>query len=81
MRYTLKNTNGDQSLTATIFVAGFIAATVKLLLSGLTIKGFAFSEFGGVEYATALGALGAIYVMRRGQQTPTKGKAKDEQAG
>lgn len=55
----------EKSVTLTAFMAGFAVATFKLLVSGLTLKGFQMAAFTGVDYAAAVGALGAVYVMRR----------------
>jgi hypothetical protein len=55
----------------TVFVIGFVVVNVKLLFAGMSIGGFSMSEFSGVDYGAALGALGAIYVLRRkGDQVP-----------
>lgn len=56
---------GEQSVTLTAFAIGFMTATTKLLLSGITFGTITLSQFGGGDYAAAVGAVGAIYVMRR----------------
>lgn len=56
---------GDKSVTLTAFVVGFLVTTGKLLLSGITIGAITLSQFGGGDYAACMGALGAVYVMRR----------------
>jgi hypothetical protein len=61
----IKDSSGKKSATMTAFVLGFITVNIKLLLSGLTIAGYSMSAFSGTEYAAAVGALGAIYVLRR----------------
>ena len=61
----LKNSDGKKSVTMTAFVLGYIVVNAKLLLSGITIAGLQISVFSGMEYAAAMGALGAVYVMRR----------------
>lgn len=61
----LKDSNGHKSTTVTAFVLGFIVVNLKLLVSGLTLAGYEMSAFSGGDYAAAVGALGAIYVMRR----------------
>ena len=63
----MTNSNGEKSTTVTAFWLGFFIVGFKLVASGMTISGITFSEFSGTEYGIALGALGAIYVMRRGQ--------------
>jgi hypothetical protein len=61
----LSNSAGEKSLTATAFIVGFIVVNVKLLLAGMTFFGITMSAFSGSEYGIAVGALGAIYVLRR----------------
>lgn len=61
----LVDSDGKPSATLTAFFIGFLVVNFKLLVSGLTIMGLGFGIFTGGEYAGALGALGAIYVMRR----------------
>lgn len=61
----LKDTSGERSLTATAFIIGFSIVNIKFLLSGLTIAGTTFTVLTGIEYASALSGLGAIYIMRR----------------
>ena len=57
--------SGEKSVTLTAFVAGFAVATLKLLVAGLTIKGFSMAQFSGVDFAAVTGALGAVYYARR----------------
>ncbi len=68
----IKNTDGKPCVVTTAFVLGFAIVNLKLILSGFTIKEVTLSAFTGGEYAAALGALGAIYVMRRGQHSKLK---------
>lgn len=68
----LKDSDGKKSLTATLFVIGFLAATIKLLVGGLTIVGVTMAPFSGVEYGACLAALGGIYVVRRKNEKDTK---------
>lgn len=63
----IKDSSGKPSLTATAFILGFLVVNGKLLLSGLTVGGMTATAFSGTEYAAALAALGAIYVLRRNQ--------------
>lgn len=56
---------GEKSVTLTAFVTGFGVATLKLLLSGLTIAGFSLAPFTGSDYALVVGAVGAIYWARK----------------
>lgn len=61
----LVDSSGKPSSTLTAFALGFVVVNLKLLLSGMTVGGFSMSVFSGTEYAAAVGALGAIYVLRR----------------
>lgn len=62
----LKDPKSQQpSVTLTAFVAGFLIACLKLLLSGVTIKEVALSQFSGTDFAAVVGALGAVYWARR----------------
>jgi len=64
-KFLIKDSDGKPSVTMTAFVAGFIVVNAKLLLSGVTVAGITVTAFTGGEYAAALSALGAVYVMRR----------------
>lgn len=61
----IKDSKGEPSVTVTAFVIGFFIVNIKFLLAGMTIFTYKFPELTGAEYGTALGALGAIYVLRR----------------
>lgn len=77
-RLLIKDSAGVPSVTMTAFVTGFIVVNLKLLIAGMTIAGFTMTAFSGVEYAAAVGALGTVYVMRRGSgQKETKNKKDD----
>jgi len=55
-----------ESVTMTLFVYGFIVATIKLLLSGIEIiDKVKMDNFTGIDYAAVLAALGAIYTLRK----------------
>ncbi len=75
----LKDSSGVPSVTMTAFVAGFIVVNLKLLVSGMTIAGFTMTAFSGVEYAAAVGALGTVYVMRRGAGQKEAKKKNDSE--
>lgn len=64
-KFLLKDTSGKKSITMTAFVIGFVVVNAKLIASGLTISGLTLAPFSGSEYAVAVAALGAIYVLRR----------------
>lgn len=61
----MTDSSGKKSATMTAFVTGFIIVNLKLILSGVTVGGIELAPFTGGEYAAAIGALGAIYVLRR----------------
>ena len=61
----IKDSDGKRSITMTAFVLGFIVVNLKLLFSGMSIAGIELASFSGGEYAAAIGALGAVYVLRR----------------
>lgn len=61
----LTDTSGKKSATLTAFVSGFLVVNAKLLLSGVTVGSVTLSPFTGTEYATAVAALGGIYILRR----------------
>ena len=68
----LTDTSGKKSATLTAFVTGFIVVNLKLIFSGMTIGGIVLAPFSGSEFAVAVGALGAIYVLRRSTDTKEK---------
>jgi len=53
------------SVTLTAFVTGFAVCVAKLLSSGITIGSLKMDKFSGADFAAAVAALGAIYVLRR----------------
>jgi hypothetical protein len=72
-KFLIKNSDGKKSVTMTAFVLGVVVVNLKLILSGLTIGGLTITPFSGVEYAAALTALGAVYVLRRQTDKSDKG--------
>jgi len=68
----IKDSKGEPSVTMTAFVTGFLIVNLKLIASGMTIGGITLTAFTGGEYAAAVGALGAVYVLRRSTE-----KSKD----
>lgn len=70
-----KKTN-KPSYTTTAFVYGFIVVNAKLLLSGIQIaENIKLSDFSGVDYGTAIAALGGVYAYRKNH---TIRKVKEE---
>lgn len=68
----IKDSAGKPSVTMTAFVTGFVVVNAKLLLSGVTLAGYTMAAFTGGEYAAAVGALGAVYVLRRNSEKENK---------
>jgi hypothetical protein len=64
-KFLIKNNKGEPSVTLTAFIIGFLVVNAKLLASGLTIHGIVLSVFTGMDYSVSIGALGAVYVLRR----------------
>jgi hypothetical protein len=68
-KFLFKDSKGKPSLTATAFIIGFGVVNLKLIFSGFEIGNFKMALFSGGEYAAAVGALGAVYVLRRSTDT------------
>jgi hypothetical protein len=64
--------SGEKSVTLTAFISGFAVATLKLLLSGVTIAGIALAPFSGSDYAMVVGAVGALYWARKNTKSQNK---------
>jgi hypothetical protein len=64
--------SGEKSVTLTAFISGFGVATLKLLLSGVTIAGVTLAPFSGSDYAMVVGAVGAIYWARKSTEAQNK---------
>lgn len=70
MNFWLKDPKTKEaSVTLTAFVSGFLVCVGKLLVSGITVGSIQLSQFSGVDFAAAVGALGAIYVARKYNET------------
>lgn len=65
---------GEPSVTLTALVTGMLVATLKLLVSGITIGSITLSQFSGTDFAAVVGALGALYWARRSQPGTPEGK-------
>ena len=57
----IKDSKGEPSATVTAFILGFLVVNAKFLLGGK----YGLTPITGVEYGAAIGALGAIYVLRK----------------
>jgi hypothetical protein len=67
----LKDPNsGQPSPTVTVFVVGAAVCMLKLLSSGIMVGSVQLAQFSGTEFGIAIGALGAIYVMRKKPEPP-----------
>lgn len=64
----------EPSVTVTLLVLGFVVCTSKLIFSGITLGGIQLSPFTGIDYASAVGALGGIYAWRQGQTLKSESK-------
>jgi len=64
MRY-IKDSRGEQSLTATLFIIGATITLIKFALGGIAIGPVIIPVLSGMEFSAALTALGGIYVLRR----------------
>lgn len=73
----IKDSQGKKSVTMTAFVTGFTIVNLKLILSGVSIGGLELAAFTGSEYAAAVAALGAIYVLRRNTDPDKKTQISD----
>lgn len=56
---------GKPSYVLTAFIVGILIVNIKLLFSGVEIKGFKMSDFGGTDYAASMAALGGIYSLNK----------------
>lgn len=56
---------GKKSATLTILMATFGVCLLKLLIAGMSYEGFSAGAFSGADFATAVGAAGAIYGFRK----------------
>jgi hypothetical protein len=65
MNYLKDPHSNEPSVTLTLFVTGFVICLLKLLTSGIVIGKLHLGDFGGTDFAAAVGALGAIYAARR----------------
>jgi hypothetical protein len=73
-KFLFKDSKGKPSLTATAFIVGFVVVNLKLIFSGFEFENFKLALFSGGEYAAAVGALGAVYVLRRSTDTDKEEK-------
>lgn len=55
----------NNSTTKKILVCGMAVALLKLLFSGMVIKGFVIPVFGGAEFGLVTASLAGLYIGRR----------------
>lgn len=72
----MRDSEGRKSVTVTSFIYGSIVVNFKLIFSGATVMGITLAPFTGGEYSAAIGALGAIYVLRRNTDPQAKNTPK-----
>lgn len=70
---------GQPSYILTAFIIGITVVNIKLLLSGVNIKGYKMSEFNGVDYSAAIAALGGIYTLNKKVGIDNAAKDKKEE--
>ena len=58
------------SVTMTLLVAGFVVATLKLLVASLVIGPVSMAPFSGTDFAAVVASLGGIYGWRKWTDTP-----------
>lgn len=78
MFYLKDPKSGENSVTLTLFIMGFVVALLKLLTSGIVIGSTHLGQFGGGDFAATVGALGAIYTLRRHSDNISKSKDQDK---
>jgi hypothetical protein len=74
-KFLIKDNKGLPSVTLTAFILGFVVVNAKLIFSGMEIMNLKIEQFSGGEYAAAIGALGAVYILRRNTD---KSEKKDD---
>jgi hypothetical protein len=69
--FLLKNSqNNEPAYIASMVIFGFFIINLKLLFSGIQIThDIKLSEFTGVDYAAAVGALGGIHIFNKKQES------------
>ena len=65
MKYLKDPKTGQESATLTILMSTFGICLIKLLFSGMTYGEFTAGVFTGADFATAVGAAGALYGFRK----------------
>src|ERR1035437_8650519 len=64
--FLLKNSHtGLPSYSATFCFFGFWIICFKLLISGVSFRGFKMSDFSGLDFGAALAAIGAFHVSNK----------------
>lgn len=77
VKFFTHDSAGKPSITRSAFALGFLIVNLKLIFSGVELAGIKLAAFSGTEYAAALTALGAVYVMRRASFVKDDPEKKD----
>jgi hypothetical protein len=68
----------DKSVTLTAFVVGFIVCLLKLIFSGIAIGQFKLAIFTGMDFASAITALGGVYSLKQHVDNLAKGATSND---
>ena len=68
MNKIMEDSKGEKSLTAGMLKITFAIALIKILLSGLEIKGINFGTFSAADFGTMLAPMVTLYWSRRNMQ-------------
>jgi hypothetical protein len=75
----LKDPNsGQKSVTLTAFVTGFLVCLFKLVFSGVAIGNFKLAIFTGIDFASAITALGGVYSLKTHVDNLAKGATTND---
>jgi membrane associated rhomboid family serine protease len=55
----------ERSATLTLLIYGYFVCVAKLLVSGVIVGTVNLGAFSGIDFAAAIGALGALYGVRK----------------
>lgn len=74
IKFTMKDTRGNESTTLSFVVTAFLVVIVKFLFAGFSIMGSEVPAMSGNEFAMAIGAVLAIWQYR---ETKSKSSANN----
>jgi len=79
-KFVIKNVKtGNPSYVLTAFIVGIGIVNIKLLFSGVEVKGIKMSDFSGLDYSAAIAALGGIYTLNKKVGIDAKVKENKEE--